>query len=117
MACAAAQRAKPIDGPHVMISDPAGLSLSAQNSRRLGFGGKIAIHPDQLGPIRTAFAPTADEVAWAQTVVDAYEQALLDGIGAIRLTDGTFVDVPVAERARGILRDSSASVTAQGGTS
>jgi citrate lyase subunit beta / citryl-CoA lyase len=123
MACAAAQLAKPIDGPHLMIADPAGLGVSARHARSLGFGGKIAIHPDQLAPIRDAFAPTADEVAWARTVVDAYEQALREGIGAIRLADGTFVDVPVAERARGILRDSggngsSASLAAaQGGAS
>jgi citrate lyase subunit beta/citryl-CoA lyase len=104
MACALARLPKPIDGPYLVVGDEDGMATSARHARRLGFGGKAAIHPRQLAAIRAAFAPTPDEVAWARRVVAAYEEAVRAGIGAVRLEDGTFVDVPVAERARAILR-------------
>jgi len=117
LACAAAGRARPIDGPHPTIGDVDALVVSAGHARQLGYGGKVAIHPSQLAPIRSAFAPSAGEVAWAQSVLEAYESALASGVGAIRLDDGTFVDAPVADRARGILRDFDLATTAaQGGT-
>ena len=106
LACAAAGRAKPIDGPWLMLGEDAGLAESARRARLLGFGGKASIHPQQLAAIREAFAPSAEEVAWAQEVQDAFEKSLAAGVGAVQLADGTFIDAPVAERARSILRSS-----------
>lgn len=106
LACAMARVAKPVDGPWLVVGDEAGLATSAAQARRLGFGGKAAIHPAQLPAIRAAFGPSADEVAWARRVLAAFDQAVRDGVGAVKLADGTFIDVPVAERARGILRAS-----------
>lgn len=106
LACAQARIAKPIDGPWLVLDDEAGLTASAAHARRLGFGGKAAIHPAQLRAIRAAFAPTADEVAWARRVVAAFEAADEAGVGAVRLDDGTFIDAPIAARARSILHAS-----------
>ncbi|HEV8623103.1 MAG TPA: CoA ester lyase [Acidimicrobiia bacterium] len=106
LACAAAGLARPIDGPWLVLDDDAGLAESARQARRLGFGGKAAIHPQQLAAIREAFSPTADEVAWARRVLDAFDASLESGVGAVKLADGTFVDAPVADRARSILRSS-----------
>lgn len=103
LACAAARVARPIDGPHLNLEDEPGLGVSARQARRLGFGGKAAIHPRQLPAIREAFAPSAEELAWARRVMAAYSESERAGIGAVKLDDGTFVDVPVAERARSIL--------------
>jgi len=44
-------------------------------ARRLGFGGKSAIHPRQVPVINEVFGPTADEIAWAHRVVEAVEAA------------------------------------------
>lgn len=106
LACAAAGRAMPIDGPWLVLGDDAGLAESARRARLLGFGGKASIHPQQLAAIREAFSPGAEEVAWAQEVLDAFEESLAAGVGAVKLADGTFVDAPVADRARSILRSS-----------
>lgn len=108
LACAQARIAKPIDGPWLVLDDEAGLATSAAHARRLGFGGKAAIHPAQLAAIRAAFAPSADEVAWARRVVAAFEKADQAGVGAVRLDDGTFVDAPIAARARSILHAAKA---------
>ena len=103
MACALAGVAKPVDGPWLILDDEDGLGVSARHARRLGFGGKAAIHPRQLPTIREAFAPGPEELAWARRVVDAFSEAEEAGIGAVRLGDGTFVDAPIAQRARSIL--------------
>jgi citrate lyase subunit beta / citryl-CoA lyase len=104
LACAAAGLAKPVDGPWLILDDAAGLAESARQARRIGFGGKAAIHPQQLAAIRRAFAPTADEVDWARRVLAAFEESVAAGVGAVKLDDGTFIDAPVADRARSILR-------------
>lgn len=103
-ACSAAGLAKPIDGPYLKIADPTGLTASAQHARQLGFGGKVVIHPDQLAAVVHAFAPTADEVQWANQIVAAFEEAEAAGVGVLRTADGTFIDAPVVEQARRILR-------------
>ena len=73
-----------------------------RRSRRLGFAGASCIHPTQVGILNEEYRPSAEEVAHAQRVADAYQAALAGGIGAIEL-DGKMVDVPVVERARQVL--------------
>ena len=70
-------------------------------ARRLGFAGKLCIHPRQVMLVNTLFAPTPDEIAWAMRVVAATD-ATRGGAVAV---DGMMVDMPVLLRARAILAD------------
>jgi citrate lyase subunit beta/citryl-CoA lyase len=88
--------APPIDGVTTLISDLDAVAHDALHARELGFGAKLLIHPAQVGPVARAFAPTADELAWAHAVLGAVE----DGVG---VHDGHMVDGPVLARARRIL--------------
>lgn len=109
VASRAAGIAPPIDSVYTRLDDEAGLREQAEFARSLGFFGKSAIHPRQLGVLHEAFTPSAEELEWAQAVVDAFHEA--DG-EAVKLRDGEFVDLPVAERARRLLelvRQSSAA--------
>src|SRR5205823_6392992 len=81
LACAAAGRPKPIDGPFLNLDDDAGLRRSAQHARKVGFGGKVAIHPKQIPHLVEAFEPTPAEIDWAQRVVAAFDAALAAGLG------------------------------------
>ena len=45
----------PIDSPHMKLDDLEGLARSIRMARELGFSGKSAIHPTQVGPINAAF--------------------------------------------------------------
>ena len=94
----------PSDGVWVHYRDPDGLRETALRARRLGFFGKSAIHPSQVPIINEVFSPTAAELHWARRVVAAFE---VSGGAATRLDDGEMVDVPVAERARWLLRNAS----------
>lgn len=89
----------PVDAPTTSFTDLDRVREEALRARRLGFGGKLCIHPAQISPVHAAFAPTEEEVVWARRVLAA--EAAASG-GATSL-DGQMVDRPVAERARAIL--------------
>jgi citrate lyase subunit beta / citryl-CoA lyase len=91
----------PIDSVYPHLQDTDGLRRQATVSRSLGFFGKSAIHPSQLPIIHAAFGPNDDELQWAREVIEAFDNA--NG-AALRLPGGEFVDLPVAERARKILK-------------
>ncbi len=93
----------PLDGPHPDLDDDAGLVRSSVAARDLGYTGRVVLHPRQLDPVRTAFSPGDTELEWARRVLAAHERAQADGIGAVRLDDGTFVDRPVVLRAAALL--------------
>lgn len=108
LAAAAARVAQPIDGPHLVLHDDDGLETSALTARRLGFGGKACLHPAQLPIVARVFAPSDEEIAWARQVDQVFSEAERQGHAAVRLPDGTFVDPPVAQRARSLLRAQTA---------
>jgi citrate lyase subunit beta/citryl-CoA lyase len=89
----------PVDGVTTAIDDEAVLARDVERARRLGFGGKLCIHPKQVALVNAAFRPTADEVAWAQRVIAADTVAH----GAAVAVDGKMVDRPVLLKAREIL--------------
>jgi citrate lyase subunit beta/citryl-CoA lyase len=66
--------------------------------KTLGFGAKMCIHPIQLAAVRSALAPSAAEVAWAQKIMQAWGAA---SSGAIQV-DGKMVDRPVVLKAERI---------------
>jgi citrate lyase subunit beta/citryl-CoA lyase len=100
MAERAAAKPPPSDGVHHMLYDGDGLRREAEASRRLGFSGKSAIHPRQVPIIHEVLTPAQEEVELARRVLAVFEGS--EG-AATRTTDGEFVDVPVAARARRIL--------------
>jgi citrate lyase subunit beta / citryl-CoA lyase len=91
----------PIDSVWPRLDDEAGLREQTTFARSLGFFGKSAIHPRQLPVLHDVFTPSDRELRWAREVVAAFEAA---GGSALRLPDGEFVDLPVAERARRLLQ-------------
>jgi citrate lyase subunit beta/citryl-CoA lyase len=94
----------PIDGPYLQIADLPGLLEDSRRSRRLGFQGRVALHPHQVEPINRAFSElTPEEFEAARAIVEAFEAAESAGVASIRV-NGRFVDYPVYELARAKLR-------------
>jgi citrate lyase subunit beta/citryl-CoA lyase len=87
----------PIDSVHRGLDDTAGLRDAAEHARRLGFFGKSAVHPGQVAVINAVFTPRPDDVERARALLAAFAAG---GGAALRLPDGEFVDLAVAERAR-----------------
>ena len=80
-----------IDGPFADLADLEGYRRECRRASVLGFAGKWAIHPSQIAVANEVFAPTADEEAQARHVMEAYQQAQEDGLGAVSV-DGKMVD-------------------------
>jgi citrate lyase subunit beta / citryl-CoA lyase len=89
----------PVDGVTLALDDAETLRAHTARARRLGFGGKLCIHPRQVPMVNECFRPTAEEVEWASKVVKASREA---GGGAVSV-DGRMVDRPVVLQAEGIL--------------
>jgi citrate lyase beta subunit len=112
---AAAGIRSPIDVVFLDTRDADGLERETRLARSLGFGGKACIHPAQVPVVNGVFAPSEDELAWAESVLDAYENGVREGRGAVSLA-GEMVDVAVVERARRLIALSSAGEAGEGGT-
>ncbi|SDT60796.1 HpcH/HpaI aldolase/citrate lyase family protein [Bradyrhizobium canariense] len=94
--------AAPIDTVWIDMRDAEGLTASAHRARGMGFQGKLCIHPDQVAVVNAAFSPSAEQVAWAQRVVDAFKAAEAAQSSAIQL-DGQFIDYPIVYQAQRVL--------------
>jgi citrate lyase subunit beta/citryl-CoA lyase len=77
------------------------LKVRAEKVRRDGYRGMLAIHPAQVDVINAAFAPSAEEIADAQAIVDLF--AANPGVGTIG-HQGGMLDRPHLSRAEQLLR-------------
>jgi citrate lyase subunit beta / citryl-CoA lyase len=89
----------PVAGVTMALDDLTRLGDDVARARRLGFGGKLCIHPKQVETINRGFAPSEAELGWARRVLQV---ARITGAGALQL-DGELIDRPVIERARSLL--------------
>ena len=86
----------------VDFSDLDAFRRVCEASRDLGLRGAPCVHPSQVPILNEVFAPSEAELVRARRIVEEYEQALAQGVGAITV-DGTFVDMPFYEQAKRIL--------------
>ena len=97
---ATAAEIEPIDTVFTNFRDKAGFLAECEAGQRDGFTGKLAIHPDQVATINEVFTPSAETLAKARAIVDAFAanpEAGVLGIG------GEMVDRPHLKRAERIL--------------
>ncbi len=88
---ATAAEVAPIDTIHADFRDLEGLERDCRRSRRDGFLGRMAIHPDQVGTINRCYAPSEAEIAHARRIVEAF--AANPNAGTIGV-DGKMIDIP-----------------------
>ncbi|MGB6054101.1 MAG: CoA ester lyase [Burkholderiaceae bacterium] len=88
----------PVDGVTTALGDGRQLQADTERARRLGFGGKLCIHPAQVAAVNRHFSPSDDEVAWAERVLAAAQASQ----GAAVALDGKMIDRPVILRAQRI---------------
>lgn len=88
---AASAGVAPIDTLYADFRDAEGLERDCRRARRDGFTGRIAIHPDQVEAINRCFTPSAEEIAHARRIVDAF--AANPDAGTLGI-DGKMYDIP-----------------------
>jgi citrate lyase subunit beta / citryl-CoA lyase len=87
-----------IDSVYGDVGDMDGLRRWGEASRAMGFEGMGCIHPGQIRVIHEAFRPTAAEIAKAQRIVAAFEDAQSKGLAVVSL-GSKMIDPPVVHRA------------------
>ena len=84
------------------IRDDALFRQDAARGRDLGYQGKMCVAPAQVQLANEAFSPTPQERAYAQRLVQAYEEATARGIGTIDF-EGRMVDGPLLKHSLAVL--------------
>jgi citrate lyase subunit beta/citryl-CoA lyase len=92
----------PLDGVYSNVRDAAGFRSDTELSRRLGFRGRPAIHPNQIEMANEIYTPTKAQVDYYTRVVEAYKEALTRGTASTTV-DGKLVDLAMYNTARRLL--------------
>jgi citrate lyase subunit beta / citryl-CoA lyase len=96
----------PIDTVYVDFRDEKGFRRECEEACRDGFTGKMAIHPAQVPIINEVFTPSAEALARAQAIVDAF--AKNPGAGVVGI-GGVMYDRPHLARAERLVARAAAS--------
>lgn len=99
LASRAAGLPAPVDGVTPSVDDRSQIHRDASRALRGGFGGKLCIHPAQVGPVHDAFRPSVQELDWARRVIAGFSASS----GSAFALDGRMVDAPVVKLAERIL--------------
>nr|WP_272926340.1 CoA ester lyase [Streptomyces sp. SID8375] len=91
-----------LDGVYNDVKNAEGFEAECVQGRQFGFDGKTLIHPSQVEPCNRAFAPSADQIARAQKIIDAFDEATREGRGVVTV-DGRMIENLHVEDARRIL--------------
>ena len=84
-----------IDVTFLDLEDMEGMRNEAQKSKNLGFSGKGSIHPKQIESLNKVFTPSSEEIAYANKVIRAFNEAS-DGLVVV---DGKLIEKPVLRTA------------------
>lgn len=74
-----------LDGVYNSIDDAEGFAAECAQGVAFGFDGKTLIHPSQLLEANRLFAPSAEAVAQARDVIDAFNAPENQGKGVLRV--------------------------------
>jgi citrate lyase beta subunit len=99
---AAAFGLQAIDMVWMDLHDLEGLRAECRQGAQMAYSCKQVIHPNQVEPAHTAFAPSDEAIAQARRIVAAAAQEQDAGKGAFAL-DGKMVDMPVVKTAEWVL--------------
>ena len=108
LAARAAGIGQPMDAVFMDFRNNDALRIECELAKRVGYVGKVAIHPGQIPVIHEVFTPTPEEVAYQRKIVEAFEAAVASGSASISV-DGRMVDYAVARVARGVLERAEAA--------
>lgn len=97
-----------IDTPFVDLEDNEAFLYDIKKAKSLGMTGKAAINPRQVDTIHEVFAPTSEEIEYAERVIESMIEAQREGKGVFSL-DGKMIDAPIIARAKTIINKAKLS--------
>jgi len=91
-----------LDGVYNDVKDLEGFAAECTQGRQFGFDGKTLIHPGQLETCNRVFAPSEEEVARSEKIIEAFEAATAEGRGVVTV-DGRMIENLHVDQARRVL--------------
>jgi citrate lyase subunit beta/citryl-CoA lyase len=93
----------PVDTVHIRVHDLEDLEKNLGIASKLGFLGKLVLHPKELELVHKYFSPTQEEIDEAQEILDAFQKAKAEGIG-VTIVNGKFIGPPIVLNAKKVLK-------------
>lgn len=90
----------PIDAVFPLLNDKESFLRDAAVGKRMGFYGKMIIHPRHIDWVREAYRVPKEELEWCRKAVRLYESSA--AVGSVEL-DGKLIDRPVYAKAKRLL--------------
>jgi citrate lyase subunit beta/citryl-CoA lyase len=75
------------------LDDMAGFKAEVIQNRKMGFDGKSVINPKQIQFVHETFAPTEQEIHYAEKLVRSFNEQADSGVG-VYTVDGKMIDIP-----------------------
>lgn len=92
----------PLDCPYLDFDDEKGFIDSVKRAKKLGMQSKLLIHPKQIALLHNVYVLSDEEVENSMGIVQAFEEALVNGIAAISYK-GKMIDYPIYKQAKDII--------------
>ncbi|MSO79615.1 MAG: CoA ester lyase [Acidimicrobiia bacterium] len=92
----------PMTGVVTNLRDLDEVEAFARQSRTIGYEGMMVIHPSHVAIVNEVFGATSDDVAAAKRLLDAWDGATRDGLGAVD-HEGQMIDAAMVRVARDLL--------------
>ncbi|MCC6614107.1 MAG: CoA ester lyase [Anaerolineae bacterium] len=99
---AKARQLAAIDTPFVDLHDGDGLRAETERVLRMGYTGKLAIHPNQVEIIQQVFTPSPEDIQRARRLIEAHDAHQAAGTGVFAF-EGKMVDMPMIRAAQTVL--------------
>lgn len=97
---------QPVDNVCLAVRDEDALRRDVDVGMRLGYEGKLCIHPAQVTVANEMYTPTPEEIDYAHRVVSGWRAARAEGLGVFTL-DGKMVDAPLVRAQERVLERAS----------
>jgi len=96
-----------LDGVYNDVKNADGFAAECRQGMEMGFDGKTLIHPSQVEPANDTWAPSVDDVEYAERVIAAFDDAVADGRGVVTV-DGRMIENLHVDNARRVLATAAA---------
>ena len=90
------------DTAYADVENIEGLMARCRVSKQMGYDGRPVISPSHVDIVNSFFSPSKKEIEAAREIVEAAEEGLRQGKGAISL-HGSMIDAPILKRAKNVL--------------
>jgi citrate lyase subunit beta/citryl-CoA lyase len=92
-----------IDAPFFgLLTDKNAFEKETKQGYKIGFAGKLLIHPNQIESANKIFSPAKDEIEYAEKVITVFNKAKAKGLGAASL-EGKMIDEMSYKQAKALL--------------